>query len=585
MSEKRISLQQLRQAYAQSGSQVQQRQSKENPASIFMKKLDRDGNGKVTKSEIHSFLSSQDAEIANLAQNMGLQNKDKAVFVSLLQRLEASGRDISNARLVTLEDGKQAFEISFAPNKKAQIIETYDKDTGALASYTYKKKNDIFTIIYDNNNTKGMVSSSKKYTVKTDGQGRVLVSSSGKKKRQNTTEYTYSENGTRPERVVERHRNGTVIVRENGEQTITRRSGRVIKKKDEVTIDSRALERIIRNRKPSSGTSSSITQAMNGSAKDIASQLQKVLYGAGSNSADFQKLISQISSSNFDWVKYEYKKLTKKELLSDLEVYLKKRPNDYANIKRHLAEVQYAQYGVNLNFKNQNSVVSNRFRKGDSHSVVQNGTILTIRNNKSGKQRTIDLDKLLQNYPNARERAKLIKMLQKMPGEVLMDIAIETDSFIPSSGETVNVGRGGRCQAAGYYNPSDDTVHIDPEKGVSTIVHETGHMVDFNRANSKRNNSSVLKDPEFKRIFNDEMRKYISAGNKRYVYDPSGRSNSPRGTYATANEREMFAECYTLLMLGNCGSEGVITKYFPRTLAYINQKIEYNRQYSDSVRH
>ena len=518
---------------------------------------------------------------------MGLEKSDKDNLTRLLQKLEAGGREIKEAKLVTLQNGKQAIQVSYAPHGGNQVIETYDKDTGNLAVYTFKQKNKSdFTIYYDNENTTGMTSKSKKYTIRMDSSGRVLISRSGKKGRENVSEYTYKDDNTRPEKVVEKLRNGTVITRQNGVQTITKRNGKVITKKDNITIDARSIERALQNRKPQGSSSQTVT---NQSAKGIAENLKRLIYGSGSDRlAQFRELInSQINSSNFDWIKYEYKKLTNRDLFDDIEKFLKNNSREYATVKRQLAEIQYGKYGVNLDFQNQNSTVSNSYHRGAPHSIVQDGTIITITNKQTGQTRIIDLDKLLRYYANDHERAKLIKMLQQMPGEVLMDIAIETDFLIPSKNETVNVSNGGRCQAAGYYSPSDDTMHIDPDKGVLTMIHETGHSVDFNRANSKRrkNYSSVANDPQFKKIFNQEMRNYIAAGNKKYVYDPSGRSKSDPKTYATANEREMFAECYTLLMTGRCNSAAVITKYFPRTLAYINQKIEQNRSYSDALRH
>ena len=191
------------------------------------------------------------------------------------------------------------------------------------------------------------------------------------------------------------------------------------------------------------------------------------------------------------------------------------------------------------------------------------------------------MDKLLKNYPNASDREKIIKDLQSLPGEVLMDIANETDSFIPAKdGEVVTVQGGASCNAAGYYKVSNDTLHINPNNGAQTLTHEIGHSVDFNGI--KTNTSSVERNKTFMKIYNQEMRQFIAAGNKQYIYSDKNRQ---REAYCTANPKEMFAECYTLLMTGNCGSKSTIEKYFPRTLAYINQLVDYNRSQSAKFRH
>ena len=55
--------------------------------------------------------------------------------------------------------------------------------------------------------------------------------------------------------------------------------------------------------------------------------------------------------------------------------------------------------------------------------------------------------------------------------------------------------------------------------------------------------------------------------------------------YATWDEMEMFAECYSLLMIGDCTSKNCILTYFPKTLAAAQKHLEYIRSQSPEKRH
>ena len=54
--------------------------------------------------------------------------------------------------------------------------------------------------------------------------------------------------------------------------------------------------------------------------------------------------------------------------------------------------------------------------------------------------------------------------------------------------------------------------------------------------------------------------------------------------YCTYTQEEMFAECYTLLILGNCKSKNVILKYFPECLECAKEIIKETRNLPDEER-
>jgi len=97
---------------------------------------------------------------------------------------------------------------------------------------------------------------------------------------------------------------------------------------------------------------------------------------------------------------------------------------------------------------------------------------------------------------------------------------------------------------------------------------------------------------KFNNIFKEEMNAYLAAGHTRYnskvgdfdncyFREGGGRYSSK---YATYDEQEMFAECYAMLMTGECKSRDLIEDFFPKTLQVIAKHIEYVRSLPDDVR-
>lgn len=192
---------------------------------------------------------------------------------------------------------------------------------------------------------------------------------------------------------------------------------------------------------------------------------------------------------------------------------------------------------------------------------------------------TIDFDKITKSF-KGEEKEKLIEALKQMPTLVLIDLFVEA-TFTSSS---VSEGEDGT-----FWSVTDKISLSGGSFDVETIVHELGHALD---CIGKGNNAYYQSDnSKFSSIFNQEMKQYIAQGNQRCKtgYDKSGayytRHNEDGGNYATVDQQEMFAECYTLLMLGYCNSEEVIKKYFPKTLACAQEIIDSTRKKSASVRH
>lgn len=318
------------------------------------------------------------------------------------------------------------------------------------------------------------------------------------------------------------------------------------------------------------------TYNLEADAKETTAQLKELIYSDDWNrSSQIMKILkNNLDPANIDIILNEYKALTNgRNLQEDLDIVF-----TYCPIKKNKAKKLFDSL---LNFENLNTKIDNKYWQGDSHNVTREGSIFTITNTETNETREIDLAVLLKNFDTSKERKKFVEQLQKLPAEVLMDIAVEQTTLIELEGKTeLDMGNGATCDAAGYYTPGTDQVKIYDNSSIDTITHEMGHALDYNKLDGS-NKSSVTNSEIYLEIFNEEMDKYLADGNKRYSYE----NYSPRKTYATANEREMFAECYTLLMTGNCGSKKIIEKYFPRMLSYVKQYIEYNRSHPDSIRH
>ena len=320
-------------------------------------------------------------------------------------------------------------------------------------------------------------------------------------------------------------------------------------------------------------------------------------------------LLEKINSQNV-WDIFDYFSRNTEKYLDEV---IKSSPllknNHYIREKilNHLNKCWEEFYDYKHDFKNENSQVVNKFHTGDIYTVDCKNEKMTITNTKTGKQRTLDLNKLVKNIPMPFQ-VEIKKYLSELPGEFLMDLAIETDSF--KNGQTTLEGKLMTLTGnwGGFYSPKSDAISLggigeqnekDNNSGLKgcwseVIVHELGHALDcFN----KRYLSS--KCDEFKEAFKNGKEAFIKAG-----YTPCHNANDvnpfgysrPEGTecpgghqitsnYATANYQEMFAECYAYLMTGTCHSAAMLEDFFPECLRIASEMIEQIRALPDEVRH
>ena len=112
---------------------------------------------------------------------------------------------------------------------------------------------------------------------------------------------------------------------------------------------------------------------------------------------------------------------------------------------------------------------------------------------------------------------------------------------------------------------------------IHTLVHELGHAVD---ATTKQDivancNRACERYPLSTLVPYTSLQSYTyrdTFWKEKIAFDKIFKDTSKLGTklgasraYASTNEGEMFAECYALLMLGDCSSKDIILNYFPET--------------------
>lgn len=297
-------------------------------------------------------------------------------------------------------------------------------------------------------------------------------------------------------------------------------------------------------------------------------------YGMPTTGKDILKHIKQITPRNVVEIlnAYEKKGETLEEAInSEWGLDKKVKEEILAHIKKCLEEhYSYDKYyNYDKNYKNENSQVKNEFYKGASYSVVQKGEVLEITNKNTGKKSKIDFNVLLKGA-DIRQSVILKAIIQKLPGEVLEDIAAECTSINPQVSSVSNWLSKLKQddEPAGTYSPRDDKISLN-YYNTSVIVHELGHAIDNPNSRSTYSTDSE----EFKKVFEEEMKAYEAAGNKRF----------PDGAYCTYDEQEMFAESYEMLMLGK--PNGVIIKYFPKTLEMCKKILQEVRNLPADERH
>ena len=204
-----------------------------------------------------------------------------------------------------------------------------------------------------------------------------------------------------------------------------------------------------------------------------------------------------------------------------------------------------------------------------------NDKSIKITDTKTGKEKFLYLNKFTQNY-NDEDKRKIIDALKDVPPEALMDLNTEVTGFLSEG-----------SNAAGGYVYMNDSVYINPDHiSAETIIHELGHAIDATY-NNNYNLLSTKNNSELQKIFENELKQYKKIGPVATTsIDINGDPSTTKAPYCTTNLQEMFAECYTTLMLGYTTNSGdIINQHFPLTMAAIKKIIQNTRTLPDNIRH
>lgn len=256
-----------------------------------------------------------------------------------------------------------------------------------------------------------------------------------------------------------------------------------------------------------------------------------------------------------------------------------------SQISAMLPKIERIQKGANS--------FSERINSNNFDVKISGGKLFISKNN--GKELSIDVSNFPENY--------IKNTFSKLSASILYDIA-RTGTQVKLNDNVYGDGFGGGTNGFYYQEKDKRGIKLDPnstigQRAISLIAHECGHMCDAidDKENAIKSIKEYLKDPwatfnldkpltvnellekqgtvqpvsvndeKLKEIFTKEYENY--------------RKNMPKvntnAEYALTNLNEFFAECYSLLNIGDCKSAYVIAKYFPESLARVKELIEQNR--------
>lgn len=303
----------------------------------------------------------------------------------------------------------------------------------------------------------------------------------------------------------------------------------------------------------------------------LAEELKEYIYAKNAMGLPVSKdkeiketVLNKLNEENTSIIMEAYREATGVDLFKDISDEWAISSSDMKEIRNHLETCLAKKYGYDPHYKNNRSQVINEHHKGEPYQVTQKDDIIRIKNINTKEVCTVNLEKLFKNVP-LDKKIHLKAIVQKLPGEVLADMSVEAGiiDYAPTDEDGVS----------GFYLEGSDSITTDTS--AETLVHELGHAVDYN--GWIINTSSIEASEDFKKIFEEEMKNFTDAGNKPWDGDNTAQADVGYH-YCTKNMREMFAECYTYLMTGDNQSKGVIEKYFPKCLAFIDNHIAQVRE-------
>ena len=319
--------------------------------------------------------------------------------------------------------------------------------------------------------------------------------------------------------------------------------------------------------------------------------------------------VNHIDQQNISKIKIDiYQRLNKDNVIGTftgfdiITAIQKSKALPEAEKEKMISHITSLLYDANKEIRN--SKIENDYYKSEKEydARFMQHSILVNENNPY-KSKWIDFWNIFKYGDNNEfEQVRLQQLLQELPPEALMDFASEVKRF-KIQYANITVGEGGHYSYDDTPQGSGKNEIVSIIQDLETLVHELGHAMDFSYNNPEKSNQSKASNSKsFQNAFYEGMYRYKEAGYTRYSTDENYKSveeqqfdeltldeQSEKGfrcdsNYCTYNIKEMMAECYTLLILGNCKSKNVILKYFPECLECAKEIIKETRNLPDEER-
>ena len=237
----------------------------------------------------------------------------------------------------------------------------------------------------------------------------------------------------------------------------------------------------------------------------------------------------ELSLDNIIHIKRELRRKYNKDIFKIIEkseILTKQEKVDYTNELTQMLKTATG-YKDKLSYKSQ---VKNEYYNGNNYTVKFSGNMVYIENLDKKIKKTLDLNKKLSPLKDS-DKIEFIAMLQKLPGEVLMNLEDECNK-IYYRGDDIELLK---LIMDGYHYANSFTNNINLTNGYNKhdIVHELAHLIDYYWG--VRCHSSDV-DNTFKK----EKAEYLQKTNQKDTI-----------RYYLRNPREFFAETIACLLTNN----------------------------------
>lgn len=328
--------------------------------------------------------------------------------------------------------------------------------------------------------------------------------------------------------------------------------------------------------------------------KDKIAEMLVKIYPQSRNISDMQDFLentgigdefyAMLDDKNFTYsdFKYNWKELTGRDSFEADFLNSNLPPEIKAQYNKVIWHEACQRLNIKSNLKIENSQIKNdNYTSNMIYDIQYNlttdwiGGTITIINKTTGVTRIIDVNKITKNMSEI-DYCTFLSNLQTLPGEILEDIAVECNNVIGHSGKESYLIK---KDCGGEYLFDDETI-LAHTAIMRDFVHELGHAIDHTYKYGRNYAfSDELINTQYAKTLQQEYDKYILKGGKEF-----GKDTTEPSVYCTSSSAEMFAECYTLLMTGNCHSKDTILKHFRKTLIEAEKLLQEIRKLPDDVR-